>query len=87
MTDEKIKALFITGNRTGYHPNQIHSTATIEELIAALEDMGEVLGMDAPVYICNDNGYTYGRVDAWNGDLFPGSYDDHHVTLYDEDLY
>ena len=51
--------LFINANRTGYSPNQIRSTMTVAELIAALEEFPE----DAPVYLKHDNGYTYGGID------------------------
>ena len=51
--------LFINANRTGYAPDQIRSTMTVAELIAALEEFPE----DAPVYLKHDNGYTYGGID------------------------
>ena len=51
--------LFINANRTGYTPDQIRSTMTVAELIAALEEFPE----DAPVYLKHDNGYTYGGID------------------------
>ena len=51
--------LFINANRTGYAPDQIRSTMTVAELIAALEEFPE----DAPVYLKHENGYTYGGID------------------------
>lgn len=51
--------LFINANRTGYAPDQIRSTMTVAELIAALEEFPD----DAPVYLKHDNGYTYGGID------------------------
>ena len=51
--------LFINANRTGYAPDQIRSTMTVAELIAALEEFPE----DVPVYLKHDNGYTYGGID------------------------
>ena len=55
--------LYINANRSGYAPDQIHSTMTVAELIAALQEFPE----DAPVYLKHDNGYTFGGI-RW-GDL------------------
>ena len=54
-----MKALYIEGRRDGYSPTQIRETMTVGELMAYLEQFDE----DAPVYIQNDNGYTYGSID------------------------
>lgn len=53
-----MKALFIRGNRNGYSPNQCGYTMTVGELICLLSDFDE----DRPVYLRNDNGYTYGSI-------------------------
>lgn len=56
--------LFIRGNRNGYSPKQCGRTFTVGELIAFLQDFDE----DMPVYLNNDNGYTYGSIrerDIW----------------------
>ena len=53
--------LYINANRTGYAPDQIRSTMTVAELMAALEAFPE----DTPVYLKHDNGYTYGGI-GWN---------------------
>lgn len=53
--------LYMNANRTGYSPDQIRSTMTVAQLIAALEEFPE----DAPVYLKHDNGYTYGGI-CWN---------------------
>ena len=53
-----MKALFINGNRNGYGPDQCGRTLTVGELIAILSDFDE----DRPVYLRNDNGYTYGSI-------------------------
>lgn len=50
--------LFIEGRRNGYAPDQCKNTMTVGELIAYLEQFEE----DAPVYLKNDNGYTYGSI-------------------------
>lgn len=50
--------LYIEGRRNGYSPDQCESTMTVGELIAYLEQFEE----DTPVYLNNDNGYTYGSI-------------------------
>lgn len=50
--------LYIEGRRNGYSPEQCKSTMTVGELIAYLEQFEE----DTPVYLNNDNGYTYGSI-------------------------
>lgn len=50
--------LFIRGNRDGYAPSQCDRTFTVGELIEFLEQFEE----DMPVYLNNDNGYTYGSI-------------------------
>lgn len=75
-------AIFINGNRQGYAPDQVEDmTMTIEDLICALEEMAEAYGSDAKVFLRNDNGYTYGAVNYWNGDIYPGKYDEHGVNI------
>ena len=56
---ENKKALFINGNRNGYGTDQCGRTMTVGELIAWLEQFDE----DRPVYLRNDNGYTYGSIE------------------------
>lgn len=53
-----MNVLFINGNRNGYAPSQCGRTLTVGELIELLQDYDE----DAPVYLNNDNGYTYGSI-------------------------
>lgn len=53
-----MNALYIEGNRNGYSPDQCGRTLTVGELIALLSDFDE----DTPVYLRNDNGYTYGSI-------------------------
>lgn len=62
--------LAIEAHRTGYSPDQIISTMTVGELIGYLSDYDD----DTPVYIRNDNGYTYGGI-GW----------DDFVEIEDED--
>lgn len=54
-----MKALFIEGRRNGYSPSQCGNTMTVADLMAYLEQFDE----DTPVYLKNDNGYTYGSID------------------------
>lgn len=53
-----MEALYISGKRNGYGPDQCGRTMTVGELIRFLEDFGE----ERPVYLRNDNGYTYGSI-------------------------
>ena len=50
--------VYIDSRRDGYSPSQCHDTMTVGELIDILSQYDE----DQPVYIRNDNGYTYGSV-------------------------
>jgi len=50
--------LFIEGRREGYTPGQCERTMTVGELIEFLQDFDE----DMPVYLNNDNGYTFGSI-------------------------
>ena len=61
--------VFIEGRRNGYSPEQCGRTMTVGELIAYLSDFDE----DAPVYLSNDNGYTYGSITEGS---FEESYED-----------
>jgi len=65
--------LFIEGRRTGYRPSQCNTTMTVGELIAMLEQFDE----DTPVYLKNDNGYTYGEIDE-------GSFEEEETEDEDE---
>ena len=53
-----MNALYIEGRRSGYSPDDCGKTLTVGELIEILSDFDE----DLPVYLRNDNGYTYGSV-------------------------
>lgn len=53
-----MKALFIETSRKGYGPDQCGRTMTVGGLISLLSDFDE----DRPVYLRNDNGYTYGSI-------------------------
>ena len=64
-----MKALFIEGRRNGYSPSQCGRTMTVGDLIAYLEQFDE----GTPVYLKNDNGYTYGSIDEMS---FEEEYDD-----------
>ena len=50
--------LYLHTSREGYAVSQIHRTMTVGDLISFLEGFDE----DTPVYLCNDNGYTYGPI-------------------------
>lgn len=53
-----MDVLFIEGGRNGFAPSQCGSTLTVGELIDILTEYDE----DMPVYINNDNGYTFGSI-------------------------
>ena len=62
-----MEKLFINGNRNGYTTKQCGHTLTVGELIGILEDYDG----DMPIYLNNDNGYTYGSItecDIYEGD-------------------
>lgn len=50
--------LYINGNRNGYDEEQCGRTLTVGELIEVLAEYDE----DTPIYLVNDNGYTYGSI-------------------------
>lgn len=85
-----ISFIGIEGNRDGYSPDQCAETCTVRELIDALEYFDN----DMPVYLINDNGYTYGSISARDidehfvnndGDLDEEDYEDDEYED-DEDL-
>lgn len=55
----KKEVVFINGKREGYAVNQCYDTFTVGELIEYLKYNFDE---DTPVYINNDNGYTYGSI-------------------------
>lgn len=54
-----MQVLYIEGRRNGYGPDQCGRTMTVAELIDYLSQFDEEL----PVYLSNDQGYTYGNID------------------------
>ena len=53
-----MNVVFINGNRDGYSIKQCGDTLTVGELKELLEDFND----DTPIYLNNDNGYTYGSI-------------------------
>lgn len=51
-------SVFFNTNRTGYSPDQIHQTLTVQEIIDVLSGFEP----NAKVYFRNDEGYTYGSI-------------------------
>ena len=51
-------SLYIEGRRNGYSTDQCGRTMTVSELIAYLDQFDD----DTPIYLRNDNGYTYGSI-------------------------
>ena len=54
--------LFINANRDGYGVEQCPTTCTIQELHDYLEMLIDDDKADEPIYITNDDGYTYGNI-------------------------
>ena len=69
-------AVFIEAARSGYHPSQC-STMTVGELVAFLDEFDP----EAPIYISNDNGYTYGGI--WYDSVLPAKFDE-EIVEYEE---
>lgn len=57
-----MSKIYINGNRNGYSPDQCGRTLTAQELIDILSSFDP----DAPVYLKNDGGYTYGAITDWD---------------------
>lgn len=53
-----MKKIFIRGKRNGYTPKQCGYTMTVGDLI----DLLEYIDRDTPIYLENDNGYTFGSI-------------------------
>lgn len=60
--------LFIDGKRSGYGPEQCGETMTVGQLAKTLNNLIEwgQLSADMPVYLSNDNGYTFGEISDYN---------------------
>lgn len=53
-----MNVLYLEGRRSGYTPDQCGRTMTVSELIDFLGQFDGTL----PVYLNNDDGYTFGEV-------------------------
>lgn len=53
-----MRPIYIEGKRNGYGTDQCGQTLTVGELIEILEQFD----YDRPIYLRNDNGYTYGSI-------------------------
>ena len=61
--NDGFKGLFIDGKRSGYAPDQCNETMTINQLIEKLEELRDYHNAgNCPVFLYNDNGYTYGHI-------------------------
>lgn len=63
-----MKVLFIDGKRTGYSIEQCGETMTVRQLVGTLKFAvaNGYLDADSPIYLANDNGYTFGEISDWN---------------------
>lgn len=57
-----MNVIYIAGKRNGYGPDQCGQTMTAGELINFLSQFDE----DTPIFLKNDNGYTYGSITEWD---------------------
>jgi hypothetical protein len=59
-----MDCLLMDANRNGYSPDQCGTTLTVGELLNALLNAVVELELDRdmPIYVSNDNGYTYGSI-------------------------
>ena len=55
------EAVIFNNFKSGYAPEQINQTMTVGELI---DFLSENYDEETPIYISNDNGYTYGGITA-----------------------
>jgi hypothetical protein len=72
---ENQTKVFITGKRNGYSPDDCGRTLTVGELIELLQEFDE----ESPVYLNNDNGYTYGSITRYDVN------EEEHDEEYDEE--
>ena len=75
-----MRIITIQTKREGYSPDQCGHTATVGDLIAYLSQWDE----DTPVYLSNDNGYTYGSIRDYDIDEEYVGDDDDEDTEEDE---
>lgn len=75
-----MRIITIQTKREGYSPEQCGHTATVGDLIAYLSQWDE----DMPVYLSNDNGYTYGSIRDYDIDEEEYGDDDDEDTEEDE---
>lgn len=59
-----MNVLYIEGRRNGYDPDQCGKTMTVSEMIWFLSQFDG----DLPIYLRNDNGYTFGNIDEYSFD-------------------
>lgn len=57
----KEQYVYLETFREGYSPDQCRKTMTVQELADFLQELAEEYG-DQPIYMSNDNGYTYGAI-------------------------
>ena len=60
-----MEAIFIEAQRNGYTPKQCGKTLTVGKLRKILAQYDST----TPVYISNDEGYTYGSISPWDIDI------------------
>lgn len=80
-----MRALFIDGKRSGYSSEQCGATMTVNELIERLGQIKEWNDCgDLPIYLYNDNGYTYGEISEYTMNI--GNYkNDGNGVIFEEE--
>ena len=84
--NDGFKGLFIDGKRSGYAPNQCDTTMTINQLIEKLEELRDYHSAgNCPVFLYNDNGYTYGHINENTMNI--GRYTETNGVEFEEECY
>ena len=68
-----MKMMFIDGRRSGYAPEQCGETLTVGQLREFLNmhvEWGNLTD-ETPIYLVNDDGYTYGEISSYDS-IFVG---------------
>lgn len=82
--NDGFKGLFIDGTRSGYAPDQCDETMTINQLIEKLEELRDYHNAgNCPVFLYNDNGYTYGHINENTMNI--GSYTETSGVEFEEE--
>ena len=83
VTVKGFRGLFIDGTRSGYVPEQCYETMTVNQMIEKLIELRDYDNAgDCPIHLSNDNGYTYGHINADTMNL--GTYTEYNGVEIEE---